>query len=554
MMHVYHQLFSVFFCSKRAEWRWLAIASVAMAGLEVLGLGLVFPFLFLVLQGKSSFLVLLLLSLVIVCKVILGVLTLRWQLSYAERLKNSLVSAFLNQMSNARYEYFIERDRHVLTNFFQSLIHYVVTNYIMAGITIFALTIVSLFIIVFLIVMFPLLSLCLALICIPYYLLIQRIAKIKAKKVGMEYSTQRKEMQFLLYRFFESIRDFVLYHRRTLWVKKIDDTFLHITSDERRIIFYQLLPTSLSDLVLLTLALVSFSLLSLQYDSATQVVALLATLMAAGYRLVPSIHRWLQSYAQMKASFESAQELLREYQVLQVNQSKPDEQITVSNRSSFESLSFGCVKFHYRHLSPNFTLSIDQLEIKRGQLVAVVGDSGAGKSTFVNVAMGLLTARSGTIELNGQLLTEGNLLAYQNCIGHVDDQIVICHGLDFFDPDILARYQLDHLSSRLATSTLGLSSGERQRLALVRALSRKSQILFFDEPSAHLDYKSEQQIYTDLLQLKGKLTVVVATHQLGILAQCDQIIYFDRGRATVYASYKELVAENPQYLMQRESP
>ncbi len=196
-------------------------------------------------------------------------------------------------------------------------------------------------------------------------------------------------------------------------------------------------------------------------------------------------------------------------------------------------------------------LSSIDLIIKSGESIAVVGESGSGKSTLIGLLAGLDTPTSGSVSLNGKLLTamdeDGRAAMRNELVGFVFQAFQLLPGLTALENVMLplelsgdknakvsAAALLDRvgLSHRLSHTPQKLSGGEQQRVALARAFVTKPAILFADEPTGNLDSKTGAHIIDLLfeLNLENKTTLILVTHDQALAARCQRTIRLDSGR------------------------
>ncbi|MGZ8225887.1 MAG: ABC transporter ATP-binding protein [Methylococcaceae bacterium] len=195
-------------------------------------------------------------------------------------------------------------------------------------------------------------------------------------------------------------------------------------------------------------------------------------------------------------------------------------------------------------------LSAINLLIKSGESIAIVGESGSGKSTLISLLAGLDTPSSGTIHVNGQLLTgmteDGRAHLRNQLIGFVFQSFQLLQGLTALENVMLplelsgdshtreAATALLHrvgLTHRLTHTPKQLSGGEQQRVALARAFVTRPAILFADEPTGNLDSKTGATIIDLLfeLNLENKTTLILVTHDASLAARCQRTIRLDAG-------------------------
>jgi putative ABC transport system ATP-binding protein len=195
-------------------------------------------------------------------------------------------------------------------------------------------------------------------------------------------------------------------------------------------------------------------------------------------------------------------------------------------------------------------LSSIDLIIKSGESIAIVGESGSGKSTLISLLAGLDVPTSGTISLNGKLLTamdeDGRAAMRNELIGFVFQSFQLLPGLTALENVMLplelsgdknarasaaALLERVGLSHRLSHTPQKLSGGEQQRVALARAFVTKPAILFADEPTGNLDSKTGAHIIDLLFELnsENKTTLILVTHDQMLASRCERIIKLDSG-------------------------
>lgn len=198
--------------------------------------------------------------------------------------------------------------------------------------------------------------------------------------------------------------------------------------------------------------------------------------------------------------------------------------------------------------------------------VGIVGASGAGKSTLLQLLAGWLTPSNGEMELNEKKVSNFNIPQYHQKIGYISQQPYLFHGtlrdnIAFYVPDasdeeLMQVVQQSGLMQWVQSLPNGLdtyigsgermvSGGERQRIALARVLLDSNRhILFFDEPTSHLDIETEMELKHILLPLMEDHLVFFATHRLHWMKEMDEIIVLKDGRIVEHGSYDELSQKN----------
>ena len=230
-------------------------------------------------------------------------------------------------------------------------------------------------------------------------------------------------------------------------------------------------------------------------------------------------------------------------------------------------LRFEQVSFRYKEDGP-LTLNNIELEVKPGETVALVGTSGGGKSTFVNLATRFYAPLSGRITLDGvpyQDLTLASLRAQMAMVSQnvvlFDDTLAanIAYGVETVDRARLdAAIKAAHLDSVVAALPEGvhtligengsrLSGGQRQRVAIARAIYKDAPILILDEATSALDNESERAVQAALDTLMAGRTTLVIAHRLSTVERADRIVVIDHGRIVESGRHEDLLAKNGMY-------
>ena len=205
------------------------------------------------------------------------------------------------------------------------------------------------------------------------------------------------------------------------------------------------------------------------------------------------------------------------------------------------------------------------LIIGKGQRVGLVGNTGSGKSTSVDLLMGLLSPTTGQITVDGVPLIGQAQREWQRHIGHVSQSIYLADcslaeniafgqsaaDIDYQRVRTAARQAkiADYIEAlpaqyetRVGERGVRLSGGQRQRIGIARALYKNADVLVFDEATSALDYDTEQAIMDNIAGLSKDITVILIAHRLSTLRDCDLIIEISDGRVLRSGSYRDIIA------------
>ena len=207
-------------------------------------------------------------------------------------------------------------------------------------------------------------------------------------------------------------------------------------------------------------------------------------------------------------------------------------------------------------------------EIKKGDFIGIIGLSGAGKSTLADVLTGLLPINSGKILVDELELNDKNFAQFRQLIGYVPQQINVLDksfkenvawGFEEVDDekvikalkdaqifDVVDSFP-DGINSTVLVGSNGLSQGQKQRLAIARALYRNPEILILDEATSSLDVQVENEITEMLTQLSTKKTIISIAHRLSTLKACNKLIYMKDGQIVDIGTFEELSSHYPEF-------
>ena len=301
----------------------------------------------------------------------------------------------------------------------------------------------------------------------------------------------------------------------------------------------------------------------------THILPVLGLFAMAAVRLLPSLTRIIAALTGMRHYKPSVNVICRDLRLLE---DMEDEQPTVETDTEpieFEnSISVEGVSFTYPG-ADEATLRDLSFEIHRGESVGFVGPSGAGKTTTVDLLLGLLPPDSGSVRVDGRNIAD-HVESWQSQLGYITQPVylmddTIRRNVAFGAPDdaiddgdvwqALEEAQLAQLVSSLPDgldTTIGeggvrISGGQRQRLGIARALVRRPDLLVLDEATSALDNATERQINASIQRLAGRMTLVIIAHRLSTVRHCDRLFFLSNGHLVDVGTYDDLLANNAQF-------
>jgi ATP-binding cassette, subfamily B, bacterial PglK len=302
-------------------------------------------------------------------------------------------------------------------------------------------------------------------------------------------------------------------------------------------------------------------------EGATTAVALFAV---AGFRMAPSLVRFQAVVSQVAVNSAHAQVVVEEIRRSEkgAHGGAPREPAELADAPG--ELTFADVSFRYAADAEDAVRDVD-LTIPFGSRVAFVGESGAGKSTMIDLLLGLIEPTGGTIAIDGTPLSSATD-AWRSKVAYVPQDVslfdstvaqnVALSWSDDVDRDrvreALARAQLletietraGGIDAMVGERGLALSGGQRQRLGIARALYVNPLVLVLDEATSALDTATEAAIVEALDELAGELTIISVAHRLATIKNADTIYFMSGGRVEAAGTFRELVKQVPEFAAQ----
>jgi ABC-type bacteriocin/lantibiotic exporter with double-glycine peptidase domain len=289
--------------------------------------------------------------------------------------------------------------------------------------------------------------------------------------------------------------------------------------------------------------------MSFQNKSLVIIISTVAVFITAAFRMIPSLNRIMSSTQNIKYANSVVNALYNELKNLNYHIKNTDLQI--NQTLDFKKITITNISFQYIN-NKNFGLKDISITIEKGELIGIIGESGSGKSTFVDILMGLLIIQKGEILINNKNNLYDNLSLWRSNIGYVPQNIYLIdesikRNIAFGIPDseicpekllnALKLSQLDGFISNLHNGVetmvgdrgVKLSGGQRQRIGIARALYNNPTILILDEATSALDINTENEVMESINSLRGQLTMIIIAHRLTTVKKCDIIYQFRKG-------------------------
>ena len=372
-----------------------------------------------------------------------------------------------------------------------------------------------------------------------FYLGLKKIISRLGKRREIAQKVQMKSLQQGL----GAIKDIIIYKAQKKFINIFYSDSNNMANVAYKMYFLQKLPKIWFEIT--TIALITFIIfvLSLQKLETTTIMATISIFLVSSLKIIPSINRILISIQNIKYSEPSFNSLLADLKLKNSNEikanDKEDEKIKFEKEISFKNVYFSYPKT-YKQVLKNVSFSI-----KKNEFIGIVGETGTGKSTLVDLLIGLIPPDEGSIEIDGKKISK-NSYFWKNNLGYVPQNLYLLD--DSIKNNIALGYKKDEVSSSQIQNSINnsqltkfvsklqngletnvgergvkISGGEKQRIGIARALYNNPEILVFDEATSNLDLETESKILEILLKFKKKKTIVFITHREHSLNICDRV-------------------------------
>ena len=302
--------------------------------------------------------------------------------------------------------------------------------------------------------------------------------------------------------------------------------------------------------------------ISLRENGIVTVIPVIGALALGAQRLLPALQQAYKAYSQIKGSYSSFIDVLN---LLEQPLPEYADQPQPKPIYFVKEIKLNNLNFRYTEDSPWILKNVN-LSLKKGSRIGFIGVTGSGKSTLIDIVMGLLPPTEGVLIIDNQTINSRNRRAWQAHIAHVPQNIYLSDST--IEENIafgIAKELIDHQRVKKAAQQaqiaelieqwkdgyqtfvgergIRLSGGQRQRIGIARALYKQANVLIFDEATSALDNETEQAVMDAIEDLGEEITILIIAHRLTTLKGCDKIIKLEKDYAIRIGSYEEVINE-----------
>ena len=504
-----------------------------------------------------------------VLKTLLSVYFLRKTLSYMSNrnaeISSTLVSKMLNRPVEKIFKNSIQHQIYNVTYGVERLIGGVVSNLVV----IVSDLVLFLVILTGLMLVDPITSIgsLLMFSCIGvllYLLMHKRVVALNRENTYLNIYFNQKVSEGI-----NSFRDLFIKGGREYYVNEIRQSKMQLAKYDAELKFIpNISKYTIEVSIIFGIALISA--IQFYWFDANRAIAVISVFLAASTRIAPAIIRLQQNVIAARSSLSAAKptfELIDE--LSSINElSKEITKINTKHKGFEPKLDIVNIKFIYSDAIID-TIHDVSLKTNPGQFIAFVGPSGGGKSTLIDLILGLLTPASGSITISDlapidaikkwpgsigyvpqDVFVENSTVKENICLGFNPDSVsdeLVWEALQMADLSEFVKGLEGQLSYQISDAGKNLSGGQRQRLGIARALLTKPKIVIFDEATSALDAETENRVSESILKLAGDCTVIFIAHRLSVIRSADMIYYIDKGKIVNRGTFEELRKLNADF-------
>lgn len=558
--------FFTYFDSNKKDFVKYSFLSFIVGVLELFGVALTYPFVLKLLSKEETSKTAIILGLGIIAlfiaKNVFMIFYSSLQAKFTKSVEVEINLKFMQYFLATSYQESSAIPVAKKANILNFLIPNVINNFVLRllnlNVNFFIFALIS----AFLVVKFPLATI-ITVVCAGLLIGIQnsffkpRLEKISKKVSDASVMYTQRSNEVLL-----NIKGVKVSNNEKYFFENYKSAILDFARISRETLFLNTIPPYVTEPFIIILLFVLLSIISLQnYAEPDKLVASFAVIVSAIFRLAPTISRIQVNLNGINSALPIVDELFTEYENFDMQNLKPlDQKEFIPLDSSIELRGVG---FEYEPEKP--VLKNISLTINKGEFIGIAGLSGAGKTTLIDIISGLLEIKSGEIFIDSKKYDSFPPLK----IGYIPQEISLINAsirenVAFGSPsiddnqvidalkkaclyDFVTQNYKDGIYANPFVDATGFSQGQKQRLAIARALYSNPDILILDEATSSLDLKTEDEICNVLNSLKGEKTIIAIAHRISTIKTADRIAYIKNAEIVDIAACEELSSINPEF-------
>jgi ABC-type multidrug transport system fused ATPase/permease subunit len=400
-------------------------------------------------------------------------------------------------------------------------------------------------------------------------ILLHKYMSQQSQQLGLESSVLAVKSNELILQALHSYRELVVRNRRAYYAKQVSSVRKQISDTVAQMSFLPSISKYVIETVVVLSALLAGAVQFLLQD-AENAVATLSIFLAAGTRIAPAVLRIQQGTIGIKGAIGGAAPTLALIEKLGTSKYEPKNLERVDFIHNDFKSTLEVRKLSYKYLNgEHLVLNNIDLKLSEGQSLAIVGPSGAGKTTLVDLMLGVLQPKTGYVHIS-ELEPVASIQSFPGAIGYVPQDIQVIDGtireniafgfsieeatdarvwqaLEFASLVDFVESLPQGIDASVGERGTKISGGQRQRLGIARAIFTNPKFLVLDEATSTLDSETERLISQSLDKLKGTTTLVMIAHRLATIINADKVLYLESGEVKAFGTLTEVREAVPNF-------
>lgn len=481
------------------------------------------------------------------------------------KLAERLLETYLRQP----YVFFLQRHSSELTKKITTDSQMLVINILQPGMYVIAYTLVVVTMTAIMLALDPVLALSVGGVIGGLYVLIFKSIKRLLARIGRELDVSHHQRFSSIEVALGGIKDIKLMGREDVYIEQFRPASLRVAKHQAISAALAESPRYLIEAVAIGGA-VTLALMLISMGRGTGLVLPgLSVYALAGYKLIPAAQRVFSGLTNLQVGDAVLNSIQEDFKS-SAAPLPPGSTADVQAMQLRQDIVLDSVGFAYPN-ARKLALEGVSLRIEAGSSVGLIGGTGAGKTTLVDIILGLLQPSEGEIRVDGAPITDTNLKSWQHALGYVPQFIFLAdtsiaenialgvprQAVDMAQVERCARMAQIHdfiatelpegYKTRVGERGVRLSGGQRQRIGIARALYRDPSVLVLDEATSALDTLTEKAVMESVQALSHQKTIIMIAHRLSTVRPCDRIFMLDKGKLIEQGSYDELLATSGKF-------
>jgi len=491
-------------------------------------------------------------------------ITTFYQLRFNLMLEYSIGSRLVERYLHQPYVWFLTRNSSDLGRNVLSEVSTVIDKAMIPLTTLVAQGAVACALLLLLLLVDPFLALSVGVVLASMYSLIFKVMSKTLNRLGRDSLVANTKRFVAVSEAFSAAKEVKIGSLESAYIKRFDEPAELYAKHQSASLAIVSLPRFALEAIAFGGMMLIVLYLMLQGASFTDALPVISLYAFAGYRLVPAAQQIYGAISQLRIMGPVIDALYTEMTVLKIS-----SVINASSNPIILNQSIALNNIHYTYPNADHpALDGISITIPAQRVIGLVGSTGCGKTTTVDLILGLLEPQQGTLCVDGEVVNRANIREWQKSIGYVPQQIYlsddtvasnIAFGIDESDinQDAVARaakianlhdFVINDLpngyETRVGERGVRLSGGQRQRIGIARALYHNPQVLILDEATSALDNLTEFAVMEAINKLRHDITIILIAHRLSTVRECDQIYLMEKGKVIAQGSYDQLSASS----------